>query len=92
VNGEGWSGGESFETQFSRVLHKVYQTIERNEIRVQEQDKRDVIKLEWQQVAQITDRVLLVAFVTATITITGIVLFQSPPDLIKENLQLQMGN
>nr|KAG5705205.1 hypothetical protein BaRGS_011231 [Batillaria attramentaria] len=53
-------------------------TIERNEIRVMEQDKRDVIKLEWQQVAQITDRVLLFCFVTATVTITGVVLFQSP--------------
>ncbi|XP_070212655.1 neuronal acetylcholine receptor subunit alpha-10-like [Littorina saxatilis] len=72
------NGADSFETQFSRVLHKVYQTIERNEMRVLEQDKRDVIKVEWQQVAQITDRVLLLLFVTATFTITGVVLFQSP--------------
>ena len=71
-------GSEVFESQFSRVLQKVYQTIERNEMRVLEQDKRDAIKLEWQQVAQIADRVLLLCFVSATVTITGVVLFQSP--------------
>ena len=76
--GGGSSSGDNFESQFSRVLQKVYQTIERNEIRVMEQDKRDVIKVEWQQVALITDRVLLFCFVTATVTITGVVLFQSP--------------
>ncbi|PVD30574.1 hypothetical protein C0Q70_09842 [Pomacea canaliculata] len=71
--------GDPFELQFSRVLQRVNQTIERNEIRLMEQDKREVIKLEWQQVALIADRVLLVCFVTATVTITGVVLFQSPP-------------
>ena len=41
---------DSFERQFLRVLHKVYQTIEKNEIRLADQDRRDQIKLEWQQV------------------------------------------
>ncbi|KAG7175595.1 putative nicotinic acetylcholine receptor alpha 10-like [Homarus americanus] len=44
---------DTFERHFIRVLNKVYQTIEKNEIRLAEQDRRDTIKLEWQQVALI---------------------------------------
>ena len=47
---------DNFERQFLRVLNKVYQTIERNEVRLAEQDRRDAIKLEWQQVALVIDR------------------------------------
>ena len=47
---------DNFERQFLRVLSKVYQTIERNEIRLAEQDRKDAIKLEWQQVALVIDR------------------------------------
>ncbi|XP_014786892.1 neuronal acetylcholine receptor subunit alpha-10 isoform X3 [Octopus bimaculoides] len=69
---------DDFERQFKRVLTKVYQTIERNEIRLAEQDRRDVIKLEWQQVAQIVDRLFLTIFVCVTILITCIVMFKAP--------------
>jgi len=47
---------DNFERQFLRVLNKVYQTIERNEVRLAEQDRKDAIKLEWQQVALVIDR------------------------------------
>lgn len=47
---------ENFERQFLRVLNKVYQHIERNEVRLADQDQRDVIKIEWQQVALVIDR------------------------------------
>lgn len=47
---------DTFEKHFIRVLNKVYQTIEKNEIRLAEQDRRDTIKLEWQQVALVVDR------------------------------------
>lgn len=47
---------ESFERQFLRVLNKVYVHIERSEARLAEQDRKDVIKLEWQQVALVIDR------------------------------------
>ena len=69
---------ENFEAQFTRLLQKVYQTIDRNEMRLADQDKRDAIRVEWQQVAQIVDRVLLILFVIATVVITGIVLLQAP--------------
>lgn len=67
-----------FEAYFSRVLQRVYQTLERNDIRLAEQDQRDGIKLEWQQVAQITDRLMLICFVCFTLTITGVVLLAAP--------------
>lgn len=47
---------DNFERQFLRVLNKVYHTIERNDVRLAEQDRRDAIKLEWQQVALVIDR------------------------------------
>lgn len=72
------SSSDDFERQFKRVLTKVYQTIERNEIRLAEQDRRDVIKLEWQQVAQMVDRLFLTVFVCVTIIVTCIVMFKAP--------------
>jgi hypothetical protein len=47
---------DNFERQFLRVLNKVYQHIERSEARLADQDRKDVIKLEWQQVALVIDR------------------------------------
>ncbi|KAI8789411.1 neuronal acetylcholine receptor subunit alpha-10 [Biomphalaria glabrata] len=67
-----------FEAYFSRVLQRVYQTLEQNDIRLAEQDQKENFKLEWQQVAQITDRLLLICFVCVTLTITGVVLLASP--------------
>ncbi|RUS74599.1 hypothetical protein EGW08_017641 [Elysia chlorotica] len=72
------STASAFEAYFSRVLQRVYQTIEQNDIRLAEKDKREGIKLEWEQVAQITDRLLLTCFVCVTLTITGVVLLVSP--------------
>ncbi|KAK8404314.1 hypothetical protein O3P69_007554 [Scylla paramamosain] len=40
-----------FEQQFLRVLNKVYQTIEKNEMRLAEQDRREATRVEWQQVS-----------------------------------------
>ncbi|CAG0890050.1 unnamed protein product [Darwinula stevensoni] len=71
-------GGESFERQFLRVLNKVYQTIEKNDSRLAEQDRRDTIRLEWQQVALVIDRLLLWVFIVATIGATFGILYMSP--------------
>ena len=70
-----------FEQQFLRVLHKVNQTIEKNEIRLAEQDERDNIKLEWQHVARLLDRVLLTIFVIITLTTTCAVMLQDGSSL-----------
>ena len=84
TSGSSLAEGDSY---FHRVLQRVYQTIERNDIRLAEHDKRESIRLEWEQVAQITDRFLLFWFVLATLTITGIVLFWSPASVDVEDLR-----
>ena len=67
-----------FERQFLRVLQKVYQTIEKNEIRLAEQDRKDAIKLEWQQVALVVDRILLFVFIVTTTAVTLGIMLHAP--------------
>lgn len=62
--------GDSTEKQFLCVLQKVYQTIEKNEMRLAEQDRRDTICQEWQQLALIIDRLMLICFIILTFTIS----------------------
>lgn len=69
---------DSFERQFLRVLNKVYQHIERSEARLADQDRKDAIKLEWQQVALVIDRFLLWIFIIATVAATFGILYMSP--------------
>ncbi|CAL4133686.1 unnamed protein product, partial [Meganyctiphanes norvegica] len=38
-----------FEQQFLRVLNKVHQTIEKNEMRLGDQDRKEATRVEWQQ-------------------------------------------
>lgn len=67
----------SFEQYFLKVLAKVNATIELNEQRLAEQDAREKVKLEWQHVARIIDRVLLTIFVVVTLTTTLAIMFQA---------------
>ncbi|XP_042890198.1 neuronal acetylcholine receptor subunit alpha-10-like [Penaeus japonicus] len=67
-----------FENQFMRVLNKVYQTIEKNEMRLGEQDRKEATRVEWQQVALVCDRFLLACFLLSTTIATTTILFSSP--------------
>ncbi|XP_045124340.1 neuronal acetylcholine receptor subunit alpha-10-like [Portunus trituberculatus] len=67
-----------FEQQFMRVLNKVYQTIEKNEMRLGEQDRKEATRVEWQQVALVFDRFLLACFLLSTVIATTTILFSSP--------------
>ncbi|XP_043192552.1 neuronal acetylcholine receptor subunit alpha-10-like [Amphibalanus amphitrite] len=69
---------EDFERNFVRVLNRIYQTIERNETRLEEQEYRDATRQEWQQVAIVCDRVLLLIFLLSTATATSAILLSSP--------------
>ncbi|KAK2167529.1 hypothetical protein NP493_1271g01048 [Ridgeia piscesae] len=69
---------DNFEQQFLRVLNRINQTIEMNEIRLAEEDRRDVIKYEWQQVALVVDRVLFFVFVITTVGLTYGILIHAP--------------
>lgn len=67
----------SFEQYFLKVLGKVNSAIEMNEQRLAEEDAREKIKLEWQHVARIIDRVLLTIFVLVTLTTTLAIMVQA---------------
>ncbi|XP_018024328.1 neuronal acetylcholine receptor subunit alpha-10 [Hyalella azteca] len=67
-----------FEQQFLRVLRKVQQTIDKNETRLSDQDRREAIKDEWQRVSMVLDRALLLCFVLATSVATSCILLSSP--------------
>ena len=69
---------DNFERQFLRVLNRINHTIELNEIRLAENDRRNVIKDEWQQVALVVDRVLLFIFMATTLGVTYGIMFQAP--------------
>lgn len=56
----GKEGG--LEAQWSRVLGRVHATIERNEKRLAEQDRRERMEFDWKQVALVSDRALLCVF------------------------------
>ncbi|KZC05930.1 Neuronal acetylcholine receptor subunit alpha-7, partial [Dufourea novaeangliae] len=73
----GKEGG--LEAQWSRVLGRVHATIERNERRLTEQDRRERTELDWKQVALVSDRALLCVFFLTTIVSTTVILCGSPP-------------
>ena len=73
--------GDNCEKQFSKVLHKVNVTIERNEMRLADQDRKDYIKLEWQQVAIVIDRTLMLCFLILLIAVTMSLLIPPSDDL-----------
>ncbi|XP_055328883.1 uncharacterized protein LOC129581697 [Paramacrobiotus metropolitanus] len=77
---------DTFERQFLRVLNKVYQTIERNEMRLSEQDYKDSLCLEWQEVALVLDRFLLLVFFVATLFFSGIIIFDAPHALRRKRI------
>ncbi|XP_014292243.2 neuronal acetylcholine receptor subunit alpha-7 [Halyomorpha halys] len=69
---------ESFETHLLRMLHHVNSTIARNELRLQEKEKREITELEWKQVALVCDRLLLWLFLVITAITTTVILCGSP--------------
>lgn len=71
-------GEYTAEQYFIRTLEKVYHTIEKNKHRLAEQDRREAIKRDWQQVALVVDRLLLVVFMVATLSITTAILLHAP--------------
>ncbi|XP_034234744.1 neuronal acetylcholine receptor subunit alpha-10-like [Thrips palmi] len=69
---------EDLEAQFVRVLVRVNATIERNEARLAEQERRETAELEWKQVALVLDRFLLWLFMATTAIASTVILCGSP--------------
>jgi hypothetical protein len=68
----------SLEINFSKVLNKVCNTIDTSESRQREQDARDFVRHEWQQLALVVDRLLLTVFVLVTLIMTCAIMIQGP--------------
>ncbi|XP_052681532.1 neuronal acetylcholine receptor subunit alpha-10-like isoform X2 [Crassostrea angulata] len=68
----------TLEHNFTKVLSKVCHTIENNESRQREQDVRESVRFEWQQLALVVDRMLLTVFVLITLIMTSAILMQGP--------------
>jgi len=49
-----------------------------NDARAAERDRQTSVRAEWQLVATVVDRILLVLFVTTTVGVTLVVLFSAP--------------
>ena len=64
------SSSTKLDSHFSMVLQTISESIAQNEMRLIEQDRRDAIKLQWQQVAVVVDRLLMFLFVSLTVGIT----------------------
>ncbi|XP_043669001.1 neuronal acetylcholine receptor subunit alpha-10-like isoform X2 [Vespula pensylvanica] len=75
----------NLETQWTRILGRVHATIENNERRLAEQDKRERTELEWKQIALVSDRILLGIFFLMTVVSTAVILYGSPPTTESKN-------
>ncbi|XP_076333290.1 neuronal acetylcholine receptor subunit alpha-10-like [Tachypleus tridentatus] len=64
--------------QVFQIVGKIYEAVERNEIRIHEQSRKQNIKTEWQQISLVCDRLWLVLFLVAVTVVTLFVLLLSP--------------
>ncbi|ENN71373.1 hypothetical protein HUJ04_011504 [Dendroctonus ponderosae] len=71
---------ELFEKQVMRVLNRVHLHIERTELRICDQERKELIELEWKQTSIVLDRLLLGAFFLITIITSTTILCRSPQD------------
>lgn len=70
---------DAFENQIIRILNKVHASIDRNEQRLTEQERRELMEMEWKQTSIVLDRMLLCIFFLVTIVSTTTILCRSPP-------------
>lgn len=70
---------DAFENQIIRILNKVHASIDRNEQRLTEQERRELMEMEWKQTSIVLDRMLLCIFLLVTIVSTTTILCRSPP-------------
>lgn len=70
---------DMFENQIIRILNKVHASIDRNEQRLTDQERRELMEMEWKQASIVLDRLLLLIFMLVTIISTVTILCRSPP-------------
>ena len=63
IGGFGLSGqGSMYEQRLTQLMARVSAAVERNENRLEDQDRREAIALEWKQLALVCDRFLAFFF------------------------------
>ncbi|CAH1997595.1 unnamed protein product [Acanthoscelides obtectus] len=72
---------DAFESQIVRILNKLHHSLEKNDIRLTEHERREQIELEWKQTSIVLDRVLLGIFLLITIISTTTILCRSPQEV-----------
>ena len=63
-------GPDPLEQQFHRTLLRVERMMRSNDVRAAERDRQTSVRAEWQLVATVVDRILLVLFVATTVGVT----------------------
>ncbi|XP_076323279.1 neuronal acetylcholine receptor subunit alpha-10-like [Tachypleus tridentatus] len=69
---------DEYKRQVLRILGKIYETVERNEMRVAEKARKENIKTEWHQTSLVCDRLWLALFLIVSTVMTLLVLLSSP--------------
>ena len=64
------AGHDQLEGQFHRTLLRVERMMRSNDARAAERDRQVTVRAEWQLVATVVDRILLVIFVATTVGVT----------------------
>jgi uncharacterized protein YllA (UPF0747 family) len=60
-----------FEERFKRILKRIYRSLQQNEIREMVLEERQRIASQWQNLANVLDRLLLLIFMIATLLIVS---------------------
>jgi len=66
-------GNDQLEQQFHRTLLRVERMMRSNDARAAERDRQTNVRAEWQLVATVVDRILLVIFVATTVGVTLVI-------------------
>jgi hypothetical protein len=69
------------QNNFSDIIQTIKNTIEKSEIRLRENEKREIIQNEWSDIAMILDRLLCYFFSVATLAICALIFLNSPHSL-----------
>jgi uncharacterized protein YllA (UPF0747 family) len=70
-----------FEERFKRILKRIYRSLQQNEIREEILDERRRIASQWQNLANVLDRLLLLIFMIATLLIVSAFMLPSTYDI-----------
>ncbi|XP_076252716.1 neuronal acetylcholine receptor subunit alpha-10-like isoform X1 [Rhynchophorus ferrugineus] len=69
-----------FEKHVMKILQRVHQNIDKTELRVIEQERKELTELEWKQTSIVLDRLLLAVFFCITIITSTTILCRSPQE------------